>query len=355
MRMMFFLFSGFWLFLTITCTHASGSFTPAFYYWQTTFRLSPPELRYLDSLGCRKLYVKFLDIGRDPESGQISPLAMLDMADTIGLSGKQVIPCVFITNNVFQNTTTDQIDWLAKKTTQALQSVGAQFPARVVIPENVQFDCDWTASSREAYFAFLRKMKTLLPSDGQISATVRLHQYKFPGKTGVPPVDRGMLMFYNTGDIDDPAAENSIFQTEAARKYVEGAPAHYPLPLDVVLPVFSWGLIYRDAELWKIIPGLYAQQLRDTALFSGAANPGGGIRVLKGTFQSGLYLRPGDQIRLESVSPELLGEAAALAAKADKAGDATVAFYHLDTLTVSQFPVETIKSAVAKMGVIARN
>jgi hypothetical protein len=173
-----------------------------------------------------------------------------------------------------------------------------------------------------------------LPASTRLSATIRLHQYKQPGKTGVPPVDRGMLMFYNTGDIDDPADGNSIFQADQVGRYLQGAPARYPLPLDVVLPVFSWGLVYRDDALWKIIHGLRAADLTDTALYA----PGVHYTVRKGTFLSGHYLRPGDEIRLEAIGPKLLETAAGLAAQVSLAPDATVGFYHLDTNMVRAYP-----------------
>ena len=212
----------------------------------------------------------------------------------------------------------------------------------------LQLDCDWTPSTRAAYFSFLKKLSAALPPGTQLSATVRLHQYKFPQETGVPPVDRGMLMLYNTGDIDDPGPRNSIFDPADARKYVQGAPAHYPLPLDVALPLFSWTLVFRDEALWKIIPEFPAQELRDTTRFVQMvvdfphALPLWQVR--KGTFVGGHYLRPGDALRRESLSPELLRQAAQLAARLDLADDATVAFFHLDSSIVRRYPAQLIDS-----------
>ena len=347
------LFSGVLLLLS-ACSKPSRTIKPAFYYWQTSFRLSPQECYFLESLECRKLYIKFLDIARDPESGAIRPLSLLELADTSGLAGKQIVPCVFITNNVFQQISPAKIEWLAQKTAEALRSIGARFPRDMAafglggkLQEGggeVQFDCDWTASTRDAYFSFLRKIKTYLPANCTFSATIRLHQYKFPNATGVPPVERGMLMFYNTGDIDDPEEINSIFQEEDAQKYLTGAPDHYPLLLDLALPVFSWGLVYRDEELWKIIPGLRAAQLTDTALFAPVPGRVYLRAVKKGTFLSAHYLRPGDRIRLEEISPELLRTIALHADDADLAEDATVAFYHLDTSAVQQYPIPLLQT-----------
>src|SRR5690606_32452956 len=161
----------------------------------------------------------------------------------------------------------------------------------------------------DAFFLFLKKIKERLPAGVRLSATIRLHQYKFPDKTGVPPVERGMLMFYNTGDIENPEAGNSIFQTDDARKYLVGAPENYPLPLDLALPVFSWALVFRDGELWKIIPEMPDHELADTMRFEAIRNPQSVIRNLpsifrirKGTFIAGHYLRPGDLLKVEAIS-----------------------------------------------------
>lgn len=352
----------FWVILLLIACGKKPAFrpgAPAFFYWQTSFRLSPDELRYLDSLDCRKLYLKVLDLGRDPISGEISPLARLEIADSSGLAGREIVPCVFIANSVFQDISAEKIAWLAERVLET---------ARPRAGAECQFDCDWTPSTRQAYFAFLREIKKRLPKNCRLSATIRLHQYKFPARTGVPPVDRGLLMLYNTGEIDEPLGKNSIFDPADAKKYLDGAPADYPLPLDVALPAFCWALVYRDGALWKIIPGFDAAEFADTLFFapmdadsavSAGLNsyrtlpstppPGeqSGARlyfVRRGTFRSGFYLRPGDQLRMESVPPALLAETARLAASADLADDATAAFFHLDSTMTRRYPVQTIQT-----------
>lgn len=346
-------------------THCAGEepryVTPAFYHWQTRLALPPAGRSCLDSLGCKKLYLKVLDVGRDPATGEIQPYSRLEIADTSGLSNFEKVPVVFITNAVFQNISTEKIDWLAGKVAEVLGPAVAPGDTPATDPwsvlrnpagaAEVQFDCDWTASTREAFFLFLKKIKQRLPENVRLGATIRLHQYKFPDKTGVPPVDRGMLMFYNTGDIENVGAGNSIFQPEDALKYLKGAPAAYPLPLDLALPLFSWGLVFRDGELWKIVSEVSEPDLSDTSKYEKNQNykalSGTGqltFIIRKGTFLSGHYLRPGDLLRLESVPPELLLEAARLAAQTDLASDAAVAFFHLDSASVRRYPVQLLDS-----------
>jgi hypothetical protein len=116
---------------------------PAFYCWQTSLALSGTALDYLASSGCRKIYVKALDVGLDPADGSIAPYSRLVMADTAGLSQLEVVPVVFITNETIRRLTDDEkTGWLAEKIASALVRAGAA-GARVPRPE-FQVDCDWT-------------------------------------------------------------------------------------------------------------------------------------------------------------------------------------------------------------------
>ncbi len=329
------------------CTNPAKNRATAFYYWQTTFRLSDLEVRYLDSLHCQTLYIKFMDIGRAAETGEIQPFAQLDVADTSGLSGRQIVPTVFITNEVFKNISAEKTDRLAQKTATSLANIAKRCPTNS-IGSCYQFDCDWTPTTQGAFFSFLQKIRAYLPTGSRLSATIRLHQYKFPNQTGVPPVDRGMLMLYNTGDLEDPAEVNSIFQPAAARRYIVGAPARYPLPLDVVLPIFSWALVFRDDEFWKIIPDPSPTAWADTSRFEPLGT--GRFRIRQGTFAGGHYLRPDDWLRVETIPPSLLREAAYLATETDLANDATVAFFHLDSSTVTRYPVSVLDSVGKAIG-----
>lgn len=329
--------------------------TIAFYHWQTTFLSSPSENRYLDSLSCDKLYLKFLDIAR--AAGEIKPYTLLDIRDTASLGGKTIVPVVFIANAVFENIAPEKIGWLAQKTGIALRSIAGQCPNSCQSPfhgegyREIQFDCDWTPSTQAAFFTFLQQVRAQLPPKTLLSATIRLHQYKFPKNTGVPPVDRGMLMFYNTGDIDDLEAGNSIFSPQDAEKYVLGAPKRYPLPLDLALPLFSWTLVYRGETLWKIIPGEVDLSENPCVQQTNAAaeNQPARYQVLCGTFLGGHYLRPDDWLRSETMRPASLAAATALAAKTDLARDASIAFFHLDSAVVRRFPTAVLQATVAQL------
>ncbi len=50
-----------------------------------------------------------------------------------------------------------------------------------------------------------------------LSSTIRLHQIKYRERTGVPPVERGMLMFYNMGQFSADPEARAIFDPGAPR------------------------------------------------------------------------------------------------------------------------------------------
>ena len=152
---------------------------------------------------------------------------------------------MFITNATLKNLPETSIEQLADNITskikRMLKSLGE------VHVKEIQIDCDWTGSTRVKYFTLLKhitlKVKTRsanfnLREDITISATLRLHQIKYHKKTGVPPVARGMLMFYNMGSPTQIDMQNSILNLDIAKQYIENLES-YPLPLDVALPIFS--------------------------------------------------------------------------------------------------------------------
>jgi hypothetical protein len=315
---------------------------PAFYHWKTQMRLVAAEQNYLQALHVQKLYVKFFDLDWDEAAGQSVPLATVEM-DTAGLAGLDIVPTVFITNRCLLNLPMQEVDTLASRIYQKIKFLALH------APNELQFDCDWTPQTQAKYFGLLNSVKNLSQLDSSftrphhsaplISATIRLHQLKYPEKTGVPPVDRGMLMCYNMGDLDDWATENSILDTAILKSYLSPTP-DYPLPLDLALPLFRWGVLFRDGRLAKLLNGLSDADMQDTARFAKTAP--NRYEVKKSTYLQAHYLYAGDQIRLEAVSDETLAAAAKQVALLRSETRQTVAFYHLDTTAVQLFPKEKI-------------
>ena len=205
----------------------------AFYYWRTVFTLSEAERAALRDDRVARLYVRFFDVVNEGSSGKAWPVGRIAFHDPLP-KGVEVVPVVFIANQVLQ-AKPDTSDLAAKVWTlvsSTARDAGAPF-------SELQVDCDWSDGTRDAFFAFCRALRACcLAGHARLSATIRLHQVKYKGRTGVPPVDRGALMFYNTGRITAKGGRCSIFNAEDAARYTSFLES-YPLPLDVALAVFS--------------------------------------------------------------------------------------------------------------------
>jgi hypothetical protein len=296
----------------------------------------------------KKLYAKFFDVDWDEATAQPMPLAAIEL-DTTLLHGIEIVPCIFVTNRTLLSLPIQQVDTLAFLIAKKITAL-AVWP-----PKEIQFDCDWTEQTREKYFALLESFKSAVgnPQSARppftvhrppiISATIRLHQFKYPGKTGIPPVDRGMLMCYNMGDLEDWGTENSIIDRSTANAYLHPASSiQHPLELDLALPIFRWGVLFRDDKMIKLLNDLGELDLNDASRFHRMAP--NRYEVLSSTYLNAHYLYKNDQIRLEVSPPETVAEVAALLSNKAALGKVfTVAFYHLDTATVKRFPKEKIK------------
>lgn len=323
------------------CQSTETAVRPAFYHWQTGLEISPAEAAYLDSLGAGRLFVKFFDVAWDKGRGMAVPHATLEVRPG-AWEERSIVPCVFITNEVFERTPEEKIADLAKKVVERIRWVSARLSGADI--REVQFDCDWTERTRTAYFQFLEKLPRYFDQeDIRLSATIRLHQIRYFQRTGVPPVDRGMLMFYNLGDLQDWDEPNSILRLENALPYLKGFD-RYPLSLDLALPVFAWGVVFRDGRMIRLINNLRGAQLTDAGRFV-KLGPGR-FEVAKSTYLNGYYLYRGDRIRTEAVDAELLRESARLLAPHFRGRFFTTAFYHLDSSTIKHLAYEQLEEII---------
>jgi hypothetical protein len=118
--------------------------------------------------------------------------------------------------------------------------------------------------------------------------------------TGVPPVDYGALMFYNIGEIN--AGEgNSIYEKSIALKYISSLKS-YPLPLDIVLPVFSWGLQIRDGKVVRLLNKMNFMYFENDSNFNRSNTHMYAVR--HGCFHGGYYFHQNDKIKIEQVSED---------------------------------------------------
>ncbi len=312
----------------------------AFYHWQTEFELDSIEREWLGRLEIRQLYVKYFDIDWDPGLGMPAPLATVEWSEPPP-PNLQITPAVFITNRCLQQLPADSLPQLASRIRQRIERLHAS--VRSGPPEFVQMDCDWSGSTKEKYFQLLKHLRSELPKETRLSATIRLHQVRHPKTTGLPPVARGMLMYYNMGEVDQWESSNSILDTALAAPYLQGL-KNYPLPLDIALPVFGWGVVFRDNDLFRIINNLDSSQLVDNSRFR--KTDSGRYEVLKSTYLQGYYLYKGDKIRLERAEASQVISAAKTLSGYFVDGDFTLSWYHLDAEQLKHLQYEDLEKAM---------
>ncbi len=324
------------LLLIAACGHDSSVIAPSFYHWKTRFSPSAGEKQSLKQLGVVKLYIKYFDVDWPEDAGQAQPQARVDFAE---IPEQKVTPTVFITNRAIQKTGEANCPALADKIYRLIFSL---HPETLPPPQEVQIDCDWTESTRAAYFTLLTHLGKRLDSlDITLSATIRLHQLKYPKLTGVPPVDRGMLMFYNMGDLDNPQEDNSILDIAEGKLYL-GNLDQYVLPLDAALPIFAWGVLIRNGHPIKLLNNMRINTAENIPWLSKISE--NELRVDSSHYFGGHYLYVGDQIRFEEVTPRALMEAADLLGERLPIDTRSVSLYHLDSLTIGYYQLETLDS-----------
>lgn len=310
--------------------------SPAFYYWKQSFELSPVMSKRLEALDIQKIYLRFFDVDWDGQ--QAVPLSIMTKKAELPAS-ISIVPTVFITNRTILNTKQNNIADLADKILSKLEQLSQAFHKDQI--SEVQFDCDWSQQSKARYFQLLTFLKTKLAQQGiKISATIRLHQIKYYKTTGVPDVDRGVLMFYNMDDIDQLKTPNSIINIPLAKNYLAHA-KQYPLQLDIALPIFKWGLVFQEEKLVKIINNLDQADLKDTEHFDKISQ--NQFEVSKSTYLQGYYIYKGDKVKLESVPLDTLKAAADLLNKSVENNELNIIFYHLDSIQIADYSNEALQ------------
>jgi hypothetical protein len=262
----------------------------AFYFWRTTFALSDAERRAIADLHVERLYVRAFDVTWDAAAGAqlIGGIEASERAP----KGVEVVPVVFVRDDVLRHV---DVEWLAREVWREAARRVAPIGGP---PHEVQLDCDWTETTREAYFHLTRELRFV--SNVPISATIRLHQVKYRERTGVPPVERGMLMFYNMGKFSADPDARAIFDPASAEKYLARI-ADYPLPLDVALPIWSWVVHVRDDRVVGLMQSTDPDELAHVAFLTRAGS--GRYVATQTAFLHGTLLRDGDVLKIEVTGP----------------------------------------------------
>ena len=305
----------------------------AFYEWRSEITYSPADLALFDSLNITRLYVHFFDVQWNKEQAEPYPESIATFNSPFP-NNVEIVPTIYVTVELMRRANERfSIKELAEKIIQKIEFMAADAGIGYELLREIQLDCDWTGSTRYSYFDLLREIKRAKP-DWVLSSTVRLHQIKYRVETGVPPVDRGMLMVYNVGQVTNPSEENSIFTEREVEKYL-GSLDEYPLPLDVALPIFSWGVRFHFDRFAAIIDNIGQKEIALQKRFEQIEE--NIWRARTHTTLRGEPVYAGDIIRIEQPDEqEVLSTAKQIAGDIDES-QLTVALYRFDPKIILRY------------------
>jgi hypothetical protein len=320
----------------------------AFHHWKSHLALSDFEKKYCTELNAKTLYLRFFDVDFNAKNKCAEPIAELSFNKNDLINFDKIIPTIFITNRTLVNTEMQQIDSLSTLIVKHLEqkigtyTEGSSFQNKI---EEILIDCDWTNTTKDKFFNLIKQLKTQLINK-KITTTIRLHQIKFKEKTGVPPADKGLLMAYNTSDLNDPKTINSILDIDVLKSYISEL-NKYPLKLDIALPIFSWAIVYRDGQAVHLMPNFSTDFLVKNGLYTEGSSfeiiAENKIEILKNGYYKDIYLYADDVIKIEIVSMLDLKKAAEILSQNIDNQRFTISFFSLDPNNLQRFNVEDLK------------
>ena len=272
-----------------------------FYYWKSKCAIGETEREYFNQFDSKRLFVRLFDV--DVEAGKavlVGPIQAFTK-EQLPNDSTEVIPVVFITNQTFLDYVSDSaVEKLAANVSSTIAHI---MESADVAYDEIQIDCDWTQRTKAPYFRFLTQLAE--QSGRSISCTLRLHQIRDYQKTGVPPVSRGSLMCYATSSPLEGDTRNSILDMELLKAYTANI-NEYPLDFDVILPIYSWGIVTNHVGEVKLINGLTEEDLQKPMFEKTDDNQ---YLVKEDGFLRGMYVNSGFTVKIEAITPELLAEA----------------------------------------------
>ena len=311
----------------------------AIYHWKTTFDPTEKEWNFLKTNDIQRMYVRFFDVDDSPAQPIATTVFKQNLPQDI-----EIIPTTFITLEPFEYywwvsdsaRESRNHDLASKIVTRLLKMAQAQH----VEVREVQFDCDWTASTEDDFFQTCIFARDTLHQLGiELSVTIRLHQLNMLKNV---PADRGVLMLYNTSSLKNYTETNSILSYDVVKRYLSRVPQKHTLDLDFAYPTYSWGIWFDSSQEFNGI--LRKVDLSNHKLYKLKEN--NCYEVLQDHKLEGHLLKEGDIIRWEeSQYDEIMKVKKAVEAYPTlKGGQYSVILYHLDDSNLSKFSSHEIES-----------
>ena len=307
----------------------------SFYYWKSGVDYTNTVDSVFKNHNIKNIYLHYFDVDVNKRE-EVFPKYVVDGIDEQFVYFGRITPVVFITNRAIKNVR--NIDTLAEKIHKLTDQISDYHFHKKI--GKIQVDCDWNQSTKEKFFKLLK----ILNKYYQVSATIRLHQIKYKDKTGIPPVEEGVIMVYNIGDLKN-MNKNSILQSNIVAQYVNEKTT-YPLPLKMALPLFSQIVIKNNDDQYRLASYNGFENIeKDKTHFNRLKNSLYNVR--KDTLFKGFYLSPGYQIKIEKLRAKDIIESYKIV-KSSKMNISDIIFYHLDDNVINNIDLNFIIKEISK-------
>jgi hypothetical protein len=312
-----------------------------FYYWQTTLNLTSEKIEYLNQTNSKRLYVRLFDIDTSKDSFgniQVSPVSIL-RNESLWPDSIEFVPVVYFTRQAIKSSgNLDTFSYKIEKLVNQLMLLnGWHF-------NEIQWDYDWTPSTKQTYFDLLVKLKQRNLFKTKIfSSTIRLHQVKHRSLSGIPPVDKGLMMCYNMGNLKSYGISNSILDMDLIEDYLSTMET-YPLKLDVAFPLFHWGVQFRNQKFTAILNDISATDLLNSSTFT-EVKPN--VFKAKQTDQlKGFLIEGNDEIRIEDIAMQDLKKAVSFVGLHNNNDSLHLLFFHLNETVLKKYPTYELQEII---------
>lgn len=307
----------------------------AFYYWKTNLHINAEEQSMLQGTAASTIYLRLFDVDWNISQQKALPVGILQ-ADSLKDSSLQYIPVVYITQACLTRLQEKDVVELSAHIHNLVRDLCTKYN---LDPKEIQIDCDWTKNSAQVYFSLLQQLKsTAYFSTKLLSCTIRLHQVKFTATSGIPPVDKGMLMVYNMGNLTRYGGHNSILEVEEAKDYLKHI-SIYPLPLDVALPIYHWAALFEHSRFKGITYNISKTDFNSAGIEQKENNL---YLLLRDTTVGGYRFKKGQEIRFEEPVKKDLEEIGDYIGEHIKDSAFRVTFFHLDSRATEQFKAKDL-------------
>jgi hypothetical protein len=366
------------LLFVFSCTQKKET-QRSFCYWQTSLNLSEQDDSLMNKMGVSHLYLRFFDVDWNSFEKEALPIGTISTWWNGEISNQDITPSIFITNTVMHNCNKQQLDELAQRIKSRIDTIKVVLSQKYVNQSIVKYekyyyddkhnkdsiqkimdsvklisakifdskfkeiliDCDWTAETKENYFYFLNQFKNLYADKYKLSATVRLWQFKYREKAGTPPTDRALLMCYNTQSPTTYNTENSIGSLQQIEQYFNDK--EYPIVTDIALPIFSWGVLFKNKKFEGIITDITIDEcMQDTVTYKQIKK---NVFIYKKDMVVGdKYIRNGDELRIEQIEgAELEKIITSINKNVKLQSNSRITFFSWNSKYIKNYGVENIK------------